>query len=40
MIYTVSKMLYNYQLGKYQAPPIPEGIPQDAHDFLSKCFIM
>ncbi|KAI8991759.1 hypothetical protein BDF20DRAFT_846245 [Mycotypha africana] len=27
-----------YSLGKYQAPPIPEGIPDDVCDFLEKCF--
>ncbi|KAK4522027.1 uncharacterized protein ATC70_004566 [Mucor velutinosus] len=27
-----------YSLGKYQAPPIPEDVPEDARDFLSKCF--
>ncbi|KAG1064415.1 hypothetical protein G6F42_027008 [Rhizopus arrhizus] len=27
-----------YSLGKYQAPPIPDDVPEDARDFLSKCF--
>ncbi|CEG71156.1 Putative STE/STE11 protein kinase [Rhizopus microsporus] len=27
-----------YNLGKYQAPPIPEDITEDARDFLNKCF--
>ncbi|KAI9280630.1 kinase-like domain-containing protein [Sporodiniella umbellata] len=27
-----------YNLGKYQAPPIPEDLPEDATDFLAKCF--
>lgn len=29
-----------YNLGKYQAPPIPENIPDAARDFLTQCFIM
>ncbi|CEP11976.1 hypothetical protein [Parasitella parasitica] len=27
-----------YSLGKYQAPPIPDDVPEDARDFLTKCF--
>ncbi|CAO3694005.1 unnamed protein product [Rhizopus stolonifer] len=27
-----------YNLGKYQAPPIPEDLPEEAKDFLTKCF--
>ncbi|KAG1642832.1 hypothetical protein G6F44_004434 [Rhizopus delemar] len=27
-----------YNLGKYQAPPIPEDITEEAKDFLNKCF--
>ncbi|KAI7905920.1 uncharacterized protein BX663DRAFT_540592 [Cokeromyces recurvatus] len=29
-----------YSLGKYQAPPIPDDIPDDARDFLNQCFII
>ncbi|KAI9280661.1 hypothetical protein BY458DRAFT_499972 [Sporodiniella umbellata] len=27
-----------YNLGKYQAPPIPEDFTEDARDFLNRCF--
>ncbi|KAI8369442.1 uncharacterized protein BYT42DRAFT_584491 [Radiomyces spectabilis] len=29
-----------YSLGKYQAPPIPEDVSDQAKDFLSQCFII
>ncbi|KAI8883098.1 kinase-like protein [Backusella circina FSU 941] len=29
-----------YSLGKYQPPPIPQGISEQARDFLSQCFII